>query len=405
MKALVISVGTGTRASRQSIRSLAEAIVRSIRHHNPDKTYLVVTKESMETTVPEILPKIKPMNYELIQISNPDNIQSIYEELRPRIKEIREQYENLTIDYTSGTKAMTAGLAVLATIFSADELSYITGKRKAGIVQPGTEQIVPIRPYFIVAEQKMREAIRFFNRNQFSATITILEQTRKTIMDPKIIEQTTPLLQLAKAYEQWDKFHHEKAFKTIKKIKMPELAGNKQFLGQLISNLKRENGKPEPYYIADLINNAERRAEESKYDDAVARLYRTIELIAQYRLRKNYGIDPSNAETEKIPQNLMEKWNIPKDRKTVKLALNNDYELLDALGDPLGQKYLEDRKLKNLLLKRNASILAHGQTPVTKQTYIQLHKKTIEYAETTIKNLKQLMENSKFIKWKEMGFH
>jgi len=58
------------------------------------------------------------------------------------------------------------------------------------------------------------------------------------------------------------------------------LAGNKQFLGQLISNPKRENGKPEPYYVADLINNAERRAEESKYDDAVARLYRTMELIA-----------------------------------------------------------------------------------------------------------------------------
>jgi len=37
------------------------------------------------------------------------------------------------------------------------------------------------------------------------------------------------------------------------------LAGNKQFLGQLISNLKRKNGKPEPYYVADLINNAERR--------------------------------------------------------------------------------------------------------------------------------------------------
>jgi len=405
MKALVISVGTGTRASRQSIRSLAEAIVRSIRHHNPDKTYLVVTRESMETTVPEILPKIKPMDYELIQISNPDNIQSIYEEIRPRIKEIREQCENLTIDYTSGTKAMTAGLAVLATIFGADELSYITGKRKAGIVQPGTEQIVPIRPYFIVAEQKMREAIRFFNRNQFSATITILEQTRKTIRDPKIIKQTTPLLQLAKAYEQWDKFHHEKAFKTMKKIKIPELAGNKQFLGQLIGNLRREDGKPEPYYVADLINNAERRAGESKYDDAVARLYRTMELIAQYRLRKNYGIDPSNAETEKIPQSLMEKWNIPKDRKTVKLALNSDYELLDALGDPLGQKYLEDRKLKNLLLKRNASILAHGQTPVTKRTYIQLHKKTIEYAEATVKNLRQLMENSRFIKWKEIGFY
>jgi len=101
----------------------------------------------------------------------------------------------------------------------------------------------------------------------------------------------------------------------------------------------------------------------------------------------------------------MEKWNVPKNRKTVKLALNSDHELLDALGDPLGQKYLEDRKLKNLLLKRNASILAHGQTPVTKRIYIQLHKKTIEYAEATIKNLRQLMENSKFIKWKEIGFY
>ncbi len=402
MKALVISVGTGTRPSRKSIEGLAEAIVKSIRHHNPHKAYLVASKESVETTLPEILPKIKTMESEIIQIEDPDNIQLIYETLRSKIKEIREHYETLTVDYTSGTKAMTAALAILATIFGADELSYITGKREAGIVKPGTEQIIPIRPYFIMAEQKIKESIQFFDKNQFSTTITILEQIRGATGDPEIINRITPLLKLARAYEQWDKFQHEKAYKIIRGIKMPSLSGNKQFLGTLISNLKREGGEPEPHYIADLINNAERRFEESKYDDAVARLYRTVELIAQYRLRKIYGIEASNVEIDEIPQDMLQRWSILKDQKIMRLGLNDSYELLGALGDPVGQIYQDDRKLKDLLSRRNASILAHGQTPITKQVYIQLRKRTLEYAKMTVKNLTQLIENSRFIKWKNI---
>ena len=211
MKALVISVGTGTRVSRDFIKSLAEAIVKSIRHHNPNKVYLVTSRECVKTTVPEILPRMGSIESEVIEIENPDNIQSIYEYLKPKIKEIREKYETLAVDYTSGTKAMTAALAILATIFEADELSYMAGKRKAGIVQHGAEQIISIRPYFIVAEQRIREAIQFFNRNQFSASIAIMEQVREAIRDPEIIGQIKPLLHLAKAYEQWDRFHHEKA--------------------------------------------------------------------------------------------------------------------------------------------------------------------------------------------------
>ncbi|MEM1582767.1 MAG: TIGR02710 family CRISPR-associated CARF protein [Candidatus Bathyarchaeia archaeon] len=402
MKSLVISVGTGTRASRNATKNLAKAIVKSIRHHNPHKVYLVATKESIETTVQEIIPKIKPIESEIIQIENPDNIQTIYENLRSKIKEIREKYDTLTVDYTSGTKAMTAALAILATIFGADELSYITGKREAGIVQHGTEQIIPIRPYFIIAEQKIKEAAQFFNRNQFSTTIAILRQIKETTKDPDIISQITPLLNLAKAYEQWDKFHHEKAYKIIRKIKISDLSGNKQFLGMLVSNLRKTDGEPEPYYIADLINNAERRAEESKYDDAVARLYRTIELIAQYKLKKEYEINTSSVDIEKIPKELLQKWGIPQDQKTIKLGLNNSYELLNALGDALGQQCQNDKKLKDLLSKRNTSILAHGQTPITKQTYIHLRRKTLEYANATVRSLEQLIKNSKFIKWRQI---
>jgi len=50
---------------------------------------------------------------------------------------------------------------------------------------------------------------------------------------------------------------------------------------------------------------------------------------------------------------------------------------------------------------RNISILAHGLTPTTKDTYKQLYQKTTEYAKITIGKLSELIELSKFIKWKE----
>jgi hypothetical protein len=46
------------------------------------------------------------------------------------------------------------------------------------------------------------------------------------------------------------------------------------------------------------------------------------------------------------------------------------------------------------------SILAHGLEPVNKQTYQQLYTITLEYAEKAVVNLKQNIENAKFIKWK-----
>jgi CRISPR-associated protein (TIGR02710 family) len=400
MKTLVISVGTGTKPSKQTVDSLAKALAQSVDRHRPDKVLFVITKESEETTLPTILKNIKNYSCEKIKIDNPDNIQQIYETLQPKIHQIRQESNHIVIDYTSGTKAMTAALAILATLYEANELSYISGKRANGIVQPGTEQIISIRPYFATTEQKIKTAIQFFNKAQYEAATSILNQIQKTIKDPAILNRTAPLLNLAKAYALWDKFQHQKAFKTLKKLDMPELAKNKQFLGQLVNRLT-QNKESESHLIADLICNAERRGkEQQKYDDAVARLYRTIELIAQYKLKTQYGINPSKAETSKIPKELLEKWNIANKTETIKLSLERDYELLKAMGDELGQKYEEDKQLKNLLSKRNTSILAHGLEPVNKQTYRQLYIKTLEYAEKTVANLKQQLENAKFVKWK-----
>jgi CRISPR-associated protein (TIGR02710 family) len=394
-KALILSVGTGTAPTEKAVENLANALAFSIQHHNPDKTFFVTSQESQKTTLPKILRRTKLQNYETITIENEGNIQQIYETLQPKFRQIKHQYNHITVDYTSGTKAMTGALTILGTIYEANTLSYITGKRKGGIVQPGTEELSIIQPYFAITEQKIKTAIQFFNQNQFNAAITILAQIEKTTTDPKITTRTKPLLNLAKTYELWDKFHHQKAFQILEKIKMEELNLNKRFLGQLLNAKELE-----PYHIADLINNAKRRGtEEKKYDDAVTRLYRTIELIAQHQLKRKYNIDSSAAKSTDIPEELSKKWNIIQASPKIKIGLEKAYELLDAKNHPLGKKFTQDKKLKDLLSRRNTSILAHNLKPVTQQTYTRLHQKTIEYATMTIENLKQLLKDSTFIKW------
>jgi CRISPR-associated protein (TIGR02710 family) len=397
MKALIISVGTGVSPAQKAVESLANAIAFSIKHHNPDKTFFIVSAESEKITVPKILRETKIKNYEVITVRNPDNIERIYEDLQPRFKQIRQHYTQMAVDYTSGTKAMTGALTMLGTVYEANVLSYISGKRKGGIVQAGTEELNIIRPYFATSEQKIKTAIQFFNQNQFGATVSILNQVEKTTNDPEITNRTKPLKNLAKAYELWDKFQHKKAFQTLTKIDKGELDQNKRFLGQLVN--ARD---PEPYHIADLLNNAKRRGkDEKKYDDAVARLYRTIELIAQHQLKAKYNIQTSAVRPADIPEELKKKWSIDPKAQKIRIPLERAYELLDSKKDTLGKKFMQDEKLKDLLNKRNTSILAHNIKPVDQKTYTELYQKTIEYATITIRNLNQLLTDSTFIKFTE----
>ncbi len=108
--------------------------------------------------------------------------------------------------------------------------------------------------------------------------------------------------------------------------------------------------------VVDLINNARRQIEEGKYDDALARLYRACEMLAQLRLLQK-GINSSDVDlnNDKVP-------------KKSKGWLAKSYQLLDEMGDELGQRYTSDRKLQAILNERNYSILAHGCKPIPKET-------------------------------------
>jgi CRISPR-associated protein (TIGR02710 family) len=399
-RALIISIGTGTRRTAEAVESLASGITYSIEANNPDKLFLIASKQSEDTTVSHIIDRIN-IDYEIILVSDADDIQGIYQTLYPLFKQVREEFSYLTVDYTSGTKAMTSALAILGTAFEAESLSYVAGKREGGIVIKGTERLHTVRPYFATLEGKIKDAVKFFNECRFDTSLAMINQISQTTQDPTILNQLSDLKSASLAYSAWDRFEHQQAFHFLEKVKLPSLNHNKAFLGKLLHYQQTKTSDTEPFLIADLLNNAQRRGGiESKYDDAVARLYRTIELIAQYELKRCGIPDSGNVLPTEIPSELASKWKITSKEK-IKIGLEKDYELLAAKGRGIGVKFVADNKLRDLLSRRNFSILAHGLQPVGREVYQELWSKVLDYATMAVANLEQLLSDSLFVQWQQ----
>jgi CRISPR-associated protein (TIGR02710 family) len=122
--------------------------------------------------------------------------------------------------------------------------------------------------------------------------------------------------------------------------------------------------------VEDLLRNAERRAAQDRYDDAVGRLYRAMELTEQILLKKTADIDTANVDIEKLPEQLKEVYWSKKqssaDGGKLKLALTNAYDLLADLQHPVGLRWRQQRsRIQDCLKTRNHSLFAHGFSPIS----------------------------------------
>jgi hypothetical protein len=89
-KALVITVGTGIGKYQES---LAHGITYSIRTHNPTKVLFLVTEESKTTVLLKVLEKadLKEKSYEIHQIKDMNDIESVYRETVSLLKHLIEK--------------------------------------------------------------------------------------------------------------------------------------------------------------------------------------------------------------------------------------------------------------------------------------------------------------------------
>jgi CRISPR-associated protein (TIGR02710 family) len=351
---------------------------------------------------------LDPGRYTIAEVEHQE-LQSCIETVREYVRQEIDQWAGnqptVIFDFTGGTKLMTAALAMIGRQLPI-EFSYVASKEKSdgndardknglGVTLDGEENVLRLRnPWDALGYQSIETAVMLFNQGNFAAAKQIVEDHRNKVNDRCSKQQLVTWAQLFSGYLCWDQFDHKKAqqhildvLKNFANIQRWLLRSNWQTIEVKLKKdedfLQQLNKGSNRNTLLDLLSNAGRRAHEGRYDDAVARMYRAIEAAAQFRL-KEHGIDSSSVNKGQVPENLQKKWcSRFKSDETIKLALQDDYELLNALGNPLGNRFFEKElnKEQSPLGIRNSSILAHGFTPVSEKAYTKLRDITLDLLE------------------------
>ena len=413
---MVISVGTG-----KDGKDIAKAICLSIKQQNPDYIFFILSGISQERTMPLIRENIAvhSQTSEERLLSDENNVEQIEIECVAFLKELLAKGilpGDIIIDFTSGTKAMSVGIVLAALNWQGITLSYITGRRNhEGRVISGEEVINIQTPNRIFFNSMFKDSVYLFNRYQFETCFDLISEAKNLLSDVEYLQKADTLGKLAQAYSFWEKFDQPNAFQILKDL-TAGLASTKYLLEwgiksvveknkQILYQEKENNYSPER--VVDLLENASRRAEEGKFDDAVARLYRLMEYLAQYQLFNKYQqIKTESLEVNKLPVALQLKYNDLKNKDgKVTISLYQAYDLLKELNDELGKKFIsryneKDSKIKKLLGIRNNSILAHGFGSIHKEHYQSLISTVDDYVKIAVDNDELLKKNIKFPKVK-----
>lgn len=413
---LFMTVGTGSNidAEEMGFKLLARKLYSTINKIYPHHVVFFASEKSRHTIqfIEDLFCQdndefVEGEDYQIVLIEAIDDFNSCFEEFETKIWEFDYESDNdynIIMDYTSGTKTMSAAMACCGLFYSKDLISVV-GDRSTGEVSAGTEQINYQNLYKIYDKFALMRIRYNFNANRFMACIDVLNY----IIDMKINKDS--LLNLCMAYHAWDNMDFESANSHMRKVDInrielaeitQDLKKNLKALGTIV-NARSPNLK-NCYILASLINNSIRKAEEYKYDDAIARLYRAFELIAQIKLG-SYNINSSDVDVSILLENNVSQEFIDELEKTreegkIRIGLVKDYLLLNELGEELGEYYVENyKKINNITLKRNNSILAHGLESRSKEDFDEFLEVVLDMARKLDKGMNKFLYETKFAKF------
>lgn len=270
-------------------------------------------------------------------------------------------------DYTGGTKTMTAALVCAALDRDDVELQLVAGARPNLVrVEDGTEQAMGASVDHLRLDREMKTHLRAWHRFEYREAADGLARIRITANDPRRT-QLELARELSRALADWDNFDHEGAYRRLyiygSKLPhpYPTMLPTLRLLEQTGDTRPTQN---EPARLFDLYLNAERRAAQGRFDDAIARWYRLMEWTAQWQIKENLDADTSNFPRELLPQNVDVAPN--RDNK-IELGLWKAWQVVEHHLPGPGQNFVKDHgaELRDLINLRNASILAHGFRSVT----------------------------------------
>jgi CRISPR-associated protein (TIGR02710 family) len=320
-------------------------------------------------------------NRDVFLIDNPDDFAECYQKAADAIAASGEG--ELLADYTGGTKTMSVGLAMAA--LDRGVTLFLTTGNRTNLLRVERGEMTEMASFVpVLARRSLEQSLPIFlSRYDYSAALSELRQQLSSLQLPTAFKSRfRNFADCCNGLDAWDRFDHREALAALAPLsRLEEYLPLYLFLKRVISSRSlidkdfqgQEGIKGHGYeIIEDLLLNAERRAVQERYDDAVGRLYRATELLVQMRLLFAYGIKTGDVEIEKLPEILRSKYERLRNAQgKIQIALKVSYELLTQLeNDPLGQIYLtQSSRIENALQVRNYSLFAHGFHPITQSNY------------------------------------
>jgi CRISPR-associated protein (TIGR02710 family) len=308
-----------------------------------------------------------------VAICEPDNLDDVCNVCVKSVQELKAKFPGarFVADYTGGTKTMSAGLVLASMLVPGVELKLVTGDRIDLIkVRDDWQIATPATTRELRLSLEMQPFLQAWKRYAYTeAAMGLTHLLTVHGVQPHLNRARN----LSQAYADWDAFAHQDALQRLQAYAPVLPPAFKSHIGllQRLSN-EQDAHKKQWARLFDLYRNAERRAAQGRYDDAVARIYRLIEWTAQWILERDLQI-----ETGDIPADF--------DAAGVELTTNRDgkrqaglyaaWALVEKKTQGAASRFFKQQgePLKNHVNARNRSILAHGFDPIDKTTWLNLY--------------------------------
>ncbi|KAF5434831.1 CRISPR-associated protein [Candidatus Methanophagaceae archaeon] len=393
-----------------------EPLILTITALEPEKVFFLYTKDS-ERYLNRIVEasSLLPAQIDRAVIDRSDGL-DVYEKVKDKWAEW--SFDRMAIDITGGTKVMVSGVAVAGAFLKNVDLLYVDSKfgwilKKS---YPGSERIVRLgNPFDVFGDLEEKEGIELFKGYNYTACERVFGKLSGLSRDPRQFKYE---LVLSQGYGAWDLFDFSKAYskineaiKTAKRygirygVKLAEqleiLKILKKSPGTDFFSLIKDNNFAN-HLVVDIFCNAERRFEQGRYDDAIIRLYRILELLAQHRLACR-GIDTGNVSIKEPKvkadfEDVTEKIHGAKRGISEKIGLLDAYILLFILKDELIDKAAVE-ELKKRISVRNVLLIEHRDKLGTEKNYTKFrdYVRGWLYKAVEIETFDDLIDGHRFV--------
>jgi CRISPR-associated protein (TIGR02710 family) len=381
MKVLILTVGT-TR----------EPLEVALSEHAPEGVVFLASQASHPVAAELLRDYGASFRHHTLLLEDAESLLEAYQKALLALRKALEwEAKAIVADLTGGTKPMAAGLT-LALTGRGVVFSYVGGERRdpeTGRVLSGHERLRLLEdPTARFGLREWAGFTRAWNALNLGMALSELESLLSRPLSPSEARFYRAMQGVVEGLMEWDRFRHQEALKRLSAHlpvalavaeawghggKVRVLKGLEALLPHLQS-IVEAGEKPTFPLLQDLLANAERRAALGRFDDALARLYRALELAVEADLQERLGFTLKDPKTwpEGFPESLRERILKPRGLMEL-LEAAFDLDLAFSQRGTLAQRlYGERNRLQALLQKRHGSILAHGTRPVEREDYERL---------------------------------